>query len=155
MVTRVESWLGMAVVFVTLLMAYGVLTKISDERVIPLHLAHVCSQQELSQRGDGREIFVRHLTNGQSFVNQNVMPVESDLRRTIRGIMSTRAEPSLFFAADKDLSYGEVAGLLAKLEHDSPNLVVFLTTRSQSGSHYLREAETRNPLIFCTPRITR
>jgi biopolymer transport protein ExbD len=43
------------------------------------------------------------------------MPVEDDLRRQIAGLMAIRQEQTVFFAADDQLTYGEVSSVLSDL----------------------------------------
>jgi biopolymer transport protein ExbD len=62
------------------------------------------------------------------------MPVENDLRREIAGVMATRQEQVIFFAADDRLTYHEVSAVLSDLKDDNPALVVVLLTKSQVGA---------------------
>ena len=61
------------------------------------------------------------------------MPVENDLRRQVAGLMATRQEQVLFFAADDQLTYREVSTVLSDLLKDSPALNVVLLTKKQIG----------------------
>ena len=62
------------------------------------------------------------------------MPTETDLRRTIAAIMSTRSEQILTFVADDGLSFHEVASVLSHLKEDDPELEIALSTSGQMGS---------------------
>jgi biopolymer transport protein ExbD len=84
--------------------------------------------------GDGREIFVRYKLDHSSFVNDDLMPVENDLRRQIKTIMATRQEQLLFFAGDESLPFGQVSKVLADLKTDDPALWIVILTREQVNS---------------------
>jgi biopolymer transport protein ExbD len=84
--------------------------------------------------GDGREIFVRYKLDHSSFVNDDLMPVENDLRRQIKTIMATRQERVLFFAGDESLPFGQVSKVLADLKTDDPALWIVILTRAQVNS---------------------
>jgi biopolymer transport protein ExbD len=81
--------------------------------------------------GDGREIFVRYMLDHSSLVNDDLMPVENDLRRQIRTIMATRQEQVLFFSSDESLPFGQVAKVLADLKTDDPALWIVILTKGQ------------------------
>jgi len=85
-------------------------------------------------RGDGREIFVRYRLDHSSLVNDDLMPVENDLRRQIRTIMATRQEQVLFFSADESLPFGQVAEVLADFRTDDPALWIVILTKGQMNS---------------------
>jgi biopolymer transport protein ExbD len=124
--------LGMMLICASLLMASAVVSKeYAQSRGIPVFLSHRCSRQEELHRGDGREIFVRYQLDHSSFVNNDLMPVEDALRREIAGVMATRQEQVLFFAADDGLTYREVSTVLSDLKKDSPALSVILLTKNQ------------------------
>ncbi len=134
MTTGTGDLLGLALVFVALLMVSNVLTKeYGHSEGIPVVLSHQCTHQEEMERGDGREIFVRYKQDHSSFVNDDQFPVENDLRRKIAEIMSTRQEQVLFFGADERLAYGEVSEVFSDLRRDDPALVIVLLTRGQIG----------------------
>ncbi|NYF53315.1 hypothetical protein [Tunturiibacter gelidoferens] len=84
--------------------------------------------------GDGREIFVRYRLDHSSLVNDDLMPVENDLRRQIRMIMATRQEQVLFFYADESLPFGQVAEVLADFRTDDPALWIVILTKEQLNS---------------------
>ena len=129
-----RNTLGMMLIFVSLLMASAVVSKeYAQSCGIPVFLSHRCSRQEELHRGDGREILVRYQLDHSSFVNSELMPVEDALRREIGGVMATRQEQVLFFAADDGLTYREVSTVLSDLRKDSPGLAVILLTKSQVG----------------------
>lgn len=86
---------------------------------------------KFKNRGDGRETVVQFRLDHSSFVNNDLMPVEGDLRRQIAGLMATRQEQVLFFAADDQLTYREVSAVLSDLLKDSPALNVVLLTKRQ------------------------
>jgi hypothetical protein len=48
---------------------------------ISILLSHQCTQQELMNMGDGREIFIRYKLDHSSLVNGELMRTEHDLRR--------------------------------------------------------------------------
>ena len=68
-----------------------------------------------------------------SFVNNDLMPVEDDLRRQIAGLMAIRQEQIVFFAADDQLTYGEVSAVLSDLRKGDRALNVVLLTKKQIG----------------------
>jgi biopolymer transport protein ExbD len=84
--------------------------------------------------GDGREIFVRYKSDHSSLVNDNLMPVEGDLRRQIRSVMATRQEQVLFFSGDESLPFGDVSKVLAELRTDDPALWIAILTKEQTNS---------------------
>jgi biopolymer transport protein ExbD len=145
MAMRVRDSLGMIILFGSLVMASSVLQKeYGRSGGIPVLLSHRCTQHKDLERGDGREIFVRYRSDHSSYVNDRLMPVENDLRREIAGVMATRQEQVLFFAADDRLTYGEVSVVLSDLKEDSPALVVVLLTKSQvSAVENIRRDEFR------------
>ena len=101
---------------------------------IPVLLSHQCTRQELMNRGDGREIFVRYRLDRSSLVNGDLMPVENDLRRQIRTIMATRQEQVVFFSADESLPFGQVAKVLADFRTDDPALWIVILPKRQMNS---------------------
>lgn len=135
----------MVLVIVSLLIAASVLEK-EDKRSggISVLLAHQCTTQEILERGDSRDILVRYRADHSSFVNNDLMPVENDLRREIASVMATRNEQVVFFAADDGLTYREVSTVLSDLQEDDPALVVVLLTKSQIGAvNHFRSNEFR------------
>ena len=149
MTTRVGEWLGMAVVFAALLMARSVLTEVDNSRGSVVYLGHLCSQLEMSRQGDGRPIVVRYAPGGESRINNFVMPLEGDIRRTIKTVMSTRQERALYFMGDERFSYGEVADLVSSLQSDSDGLTFLLYTRSQIEE--LDRQERKRGFPLCMP----
>jgi biopolymer transport protein ExbD len=115
---------------------------------VPVLLSHRCTQQELRSLGDGREIFVRYNPDHSSFVNNNLMPVENDLRRQIRTIMATRQEQVLYFTGDDSLSFGEVSKVLAELKADDPALWLVLLPKQQGNV----SGRTPEYLSICLPK---
>jgi biopolymer transport protein ExbD len=101
---------------------------------IPVLLSHQCTRQQLMNRGDGIEVFVRYRLDHSSLVNGDLMPVEKDLRRQIRTIMATRWEQVLFFSADESLPFGEVAKVLADFRTDDPALWIVILPKGQMNS---------------------
>lgn len=101
---------------------------------IPVLLSHPCTRQELRNRGDGREVFVRYRLDHSSLVNGDLMPVEKDLRRQIRTIMATRWEQVLFFSADESLPFGQVAEVLADFRTDDPALWIVILPKGEMNS---------------------
>jgi biopolymer transport protein ExbD len=93
---------------------------------IPVLLSHRCTPQQIQNRGDGREVVVQFRLDHSSFVNNDLMPVEDDLRRQIAGFMAIRQEQTVFFAADDQLTYGEVSAVLSELN-------VVMLTKKQIG----------------------
>jgi biopolymer transport protein ExbD len=135
MLKALDPLLGMAiglVAFWVLPSAWLALGRIANG--IPVLLSHRCTQQELMNMGDGREIFVRYKLDHSSFVNDDLMPVENDLRRQIKTIMATRQERVLFFAGDESLPFGQVSKVLADLKTDDPALWIVILTRAQVNS---------------------
>jgi biopolymer transport protein ExbD len=127
-----RNTMGMTLIFASLLMASTVLSKeYAQSCGIPVLLSHRCSQEEELHRGDRREVFVRYQLDHSSFVNGKLMPVQDDLRQEIAGVMATRNEQVLYFAADDGLTYREVSTVLSDLKKDSPELSVILLTKSQ------------------------
>jgi biopolymer transport protein ExbD len=128
------NWLGMGVVCATLFLVLSVLPKEYEQSIgIPVLLSHRCTPQQIQNRGDGRETIVQFRLDHSSLVNNELMPVENDLRRRIVSLMATRNEQILFFAADDRLTYREVSGVLSDLLRDSPALNVVLLTKKQIG----------------------
>jgi len=126
--------LGMGVVCVTLFLALDALPKEYEHSVgIPVFLSHRCTLQQLQNRGDRRETVVQFRLDHSSLVNNELMPVEDDLRRRIISLMATRNEQVLFFAADDLLTYREVSAALSNLLKDNPALNVVLLTKKQIG----------------------
>jgi biopolymer transport protein ExbD len=126
------SLLGMGVVCITLFLALDVLPKEYEQSIgIPVLLSHRCTAHQIQNRGDGREVVVQFRLDHSSFVNNELMPVEDDLRRQIFSLMATRQEQVLFFAADDQLTYGEVSTVLSGLLKDSPALNLVLLTKKQ------------------------
>ena len=137
---RLADSVGLAVVFLMLLGAANTVLRVyGDRRGTPVLLAHRCTHEQLMNRGDGREIIVRYGRDHSSFVNSELMPAEDDLRREIAGIMATRQEQVLFFAADEGLSYREVSKVLDDLRQDDPNLVIALMGRRDLKSDFGRD----------------
>lgn len=95
---------------------------------IPVLLPHLCSQQELLHLGDSRDVYVRYNRDHSSLVNNQLMPVENDLRREVSSIMATRWEQVIMFSADDSLAFGEVASVLSDLKKDNPELWIELPT---------------------------
>jgi biopolymer transport protein ExbD len=133
MTTRVGDWLGMLVVFASLLVGQRIMAA-NEVYGTEVALGHVCDAAELSRQGDGRPILVRYAPSGESSINGFANPLESDLRRTLKGTMATRQERAIFFSADERLSYGEVAGLISSMKRANEGLDVFLVTRSQASA---------------------
>jgi biopolymer transport protein ExbD len=127
--------LGIAVVCATLLLVLSVfLPKEHEQSIgIPVLLSHRCTPQQIENRGDGREVVVQFRLDHSSFVNSDLMPVEDDLRRQIVGLMAIRQEQTVFFAADDQLTYGEVSAVLSYLRKRDPALNVVLLTKKQIG----------------------
>jgi biopolymer transport protein ExbD len=115
---------------------------------IPVLLSHQCTQQELMNMGDGREIFIRYNRDHSSLVNDDLMRTEHDLRREIRAAMATRAEQVVFFVGDDTLPFGQVSEVLADLKADDPALwIVFLTKEQRNAVRH-----TFPYLPVCLPR---
>jgi biopolymer transport protein ExbD len=125
----------MVTVFASLLMTHNVLIdQYQSAEGVPVLLPRSCSQYQRINRGDGREVVVRYGFDHSGFVNSELMPVESDLRREIVTLMSTRNEQVLSFEADERLDYGEVSSVLSNLKKDDPELFIALLTKKQVGS---------------------
>ena len=155
--TRADCWLGTASVFAALLMAVLVFAGFAgmDAEAVTVILPHACSTREKSLRGEfeAREVFVHYMANGQSVINDSLLlPVEGDLRRTLRGLMATHAEPMIYFDADADLSYGEVDGLLRLLKEDTPELGIWLMTSSQMKDFVRRSSTAPLAYVICESR---
>jgi biopolymer transport protein ExbD len=134
MAIQSSSLPGMSVVCATLFLFLSILPKKYDPLIgIPVLLSHRCTPQQIRNRGDGRQIVVQFKVDHSSFVNNELMPTENDLRRQIAGLMATRQEQVLFFAADDQLTYREVSAVLSNLLKDSPALNVVLLTKKQIG----------------------
>jgi biopolymer transport protein ExbD len=134
MAMRIGDSFGLVTVFASLLVAHSVLMKqYESPRGIPVLLARSCTPSESMNQGDIRVVMVRYRFDHSSFVNNQLMPVEADLRREIKGLMSTRWEQVLSFEADERLRYGEVLSVLSDLKKDDPELFVALLTKSQAG----------------------
>jgi biopolymer transport protein ExbD len=135
MAMRLGDSLGLVAVFASLLMAYSVLMKEDDARGTPVFLPHTCTQlqMESTDRGESRPILVQYQLDRSSYVNSKLMPVEDDLRREIAGLMSTRQEQVISFAADERLTYGDVSAVLSDLRKDDPGLFIKLVTKRQIG----------------------
>ena len=135
MAMQVSDSFRLIPVLASLLMAHSVLMKEYEiSRGVPVLLPHRCTHRENMNRGDGREVLVRYQPDRSSFVNNALMPVKNDLRREIVTIMSMRQEQVLFFKADENLSYGDVAEVLSDLKQDDPKLFIALVTKDQIGS---------------------
>jgi biopolymer transport protein ExbD len=98
---------------------------------MPVLLSHRCTAQEEANRGDGRWIFVRYRQDHSSLVNDDLIPVQAELRRTIAGIMATRQQQILFFSAEKQLTYREIFDVFSALRQDNPKLVIVLLPTTQ------------------------
>jgi biopolymer transport protein ExbD len=105
----------------------------ADSLGTPVLLPRSCTEKQITQRGDWEAFVVRYRLDHSSFVNENFMPVQDDLRREIVTRMSTRNEQVTWFSADERLTYGEVSEILSDLQKDDPALNLFLVTRSQVG----------------------
>jgi hypothetical protein len=81
---------------------------------------------------DGRQILVTFLPGGRVYVNDNAFD-EVGARATIVDIMETREVKSLWIMGHADMGYGEFAGFVGKLQRDTPDLVIGVTTESQIG----------------------
>jgi biopolymer transport protein ExbD len=127
--------LGIAAVCATLLLVLSAfLPKEYEQSIgIPVLLSHRCTPQQIEDRGDGREVVVQFRLDHSSFVNNDLMPVEDDLRRQIAGLMAIRQEQTVFFAADDQLTYGEVSAVLSDLRKGDRALNVVLLTKKQIG----------------------
>jgi hypothetical protein len=115
---------------------------------IPILLSHQCTQRELMNMGDGREIFIRYKLDHSSLVNGDLMPTEHDLRRQIRAAMATRAEQVVFFVGDESLPFGQVSAVLTDLKADDPALWIVILTKEQRNS----VGHTLPYLPICLPR---
>ena len=135
--------------FASLLVTHSILMKqYESPQGIPVLLPHLCTQYEIEHRGDGRDVMVRYRVDHSSFVNSRLMPVEADLRREIKGLMSTRWEQVLSFDADEKLGYGEVLSVLSDLKKDDPELHVALVTKRQAGP---MDGTRLRPPTLCLP----
>jgi biopolymer transport protein ExbD len=97
-------------------------------------LPRPCTQNESMHKGDRRDVLVQYRFDHSSFVNNQLMPVEGDLRREIVSLMSTRQIQVISFAADERLTYGEVSAVLSDLKKDDRELFIALLTKEQVGS---------------------
>jgi hypothetical protein len=130
-----EHPFGTGVLFLSLLLTATVLPReYRDSSGLPVLLPHICTPQERLNKGDSRDVFVRYRSDHSSFVNNRLMPVEGDLRHEIAGLMATRWVQVIFFAADDGMVYREVSDVISDLQHDDPNLSIFLLTSKQMGS---------------------
>lgn len=93
---------------------------------VTVYLTHLCRQDEL-QESNARQIELHYLEGGRVLINDNEYPVD-ETRSEIQEIMRYRTKRLIWFFGDPQLSYGEVAGNLAALGHDSPGLSIFLVT---------------------------
>ena len=80
------------------------------------------------------EVVVQFRLDHSSFLNNDLMPVEDDLRGQIVGLMAVRQDQTVFFAADHQLTYVEVLAVLSDLGQGDRALDVVLLTRNKSGA---------------------
>ena len=92
-------------------------------------LGRTCNEQD---GFDNRTITVRILPDATYFLNSQPES-EASLRQHVSRVMDYRIERILWVAADKRMTYGEVAGVISKLQSDTPRLRVALATESQIG----------------------
>jgi hypothetical protein len=131
MTSGMAGFAGPIVVCVSLLICQSTLvTEYSDLKGVPVFLPHRCVPNGSTDQGaDGAA--VRYRIDHSGFVNADFAPVESDLRREVRGRIGWRNVQVIFFVADEGLGYQEVATVLSDLRKDDPNLNILLMTRSQ------------------------
>jgi biopolymer transport protein ExbD len=145
---RISDSFGMVAVFASLLVAYSVLVKQHESLGgVSVLLPRTCTQYESMHRGDRRDVLVRYRFDHSSFVNNQLMPVEGDLRREVVSLMSTRQVQVISFAADDRLTYGEVSAVLSDLKKDDRELFIVLLTKEQVGS--IDEVEWRRVNDLC------
>lgn len=105
---------------------------------------------------DYRQVLVLVLPGGRITINDLAYD-EPGARAAIRKMMQSYETKSLWVAGDGALRYGQVAGFIAKLERDTPGLVVGLMTESQMGQAAFDRAAgqmaggRRHPLIVIPP----
>jgi biopolymer transport protein ExbD len=129
---RISDSFGMVAVFASLLVAYSVLVKQHESlRGVSVLLPRPCTQNESMHKGDRRDVLVQYRFDHSSFVNNQLMPVEGDLRREIVSLMSTRQIQVISFAADERLTYGEVSAVLSDLKKDDRELFIALLRRNR------------------------
>jgi hypothetical protein len=81
---------------------------------------------------DARQILVTYLPSGRVYVNDYAFD-EAGARATIAHIMETREVRNLWIMGHADMGYGEFADFVGKLQRDTPDLVIGVTTESQIG----------------------
>lgn len=146
---RISGSFGLVTVFASLLVTHSILMKqYESPQGIPVLFARSCAPSESMNQGEIRVVMVRYRFDHSSFVNSQLMPVEDDLRREIKGVMSTRWEQVLSFEADEKFDYGEVLSVLSDLKKDDPELYVALVTKGQAGP---RDGTQLRPPTLCLP----
>lgn len=114
----------------------------------PVLLPRVCTPYQAANKGDGREVWVKLLPHGESYINN--MPFSlSSIPSEIATAMATRQERLVYLTASADLTYGEVSSTTAALHNAYPENNIALVTSSQ-----LKAAEPL-PCIWLTSTLLR
>jgi biopolymer transport protein ExbD len=90
---------------------------------IPMVRLHRNSQEGLVC--DGRSEFVRLTKDGKIWINETELPM-NQLRPTVTTLMENRAERVIYVVVDSDVSYGQFADLLDKVEGTTADLHILV-----------------------------
>ncbi len=93
---------------------------------IKVSLGVTCSAE------NARQLLVRYLAPGKIWLNDFPFD-EVGLRGKISEIMANMAIKRVWIAADERVSYGEVVTLIENLHQDTPDLIIGIATKSQTG----------------------
>lgn len=76
---------------------------------------------------DGRTEFVRLTKDGKTWINADEIPA-GQVRTRVAALMQDRAERIVYVMVDSDLSYGQFAGFLDKIEGATDDLHVVVVS---------------------------
>ena len=99
-------------------------------------LMRTCTQEEESNQGDGRNVYIRLRNDGSIFINDNSISA-ADLYPTIESMFYPRLEKVLYLVGEDDISYQRVASTAAELHEHVEGLSIFLPTTANLRNQYL------------------
>jgi biopolymer transport protein ExbD len=76
---------------------------------------------------EGRPVFLRLTKDGRTWMNSEELPADQ-LRQTVVNVMENRAERVVYMVVDSELTYGQFAGFLDKIEGATNDLHVVVVS---------------------------
>ena len=98
-------------------------------------LMRSCTQEEESNRGDRRDIYIRLRNDGSTFINENSISA-LDLYSIVERIFYPRFEKALYLVGEDDVPYQRVAATAAELHGHVEGLYIFLPTTANLQNQY-------------------